>query len=178
MTKDDYWRNKEARDLRNDRRMGRAHAQEMAIRTLALTPDSTRKLSDDELARDIRAWTSWFDQDVLDAGDAAETPDPAPERTGFASDEQKDFFERVLKENCEDYELRGTVALFVATLPTWRVSKAIDAIKDGRIEDVAGAARAWAQKQSDVPGDDADLPSLDEALATDEDTQLNLAGAA
>lgn len=42
----------------------RQHSQEMALRALALTPDSTRKLSDDDLRRDIEAWTDWFERDI------------------------------------------------------------------------------------------------------------------
>jgi hypothetical protein len=63
--KDAYWEGKGQRDLRNDRRMGRAHAQEMAIRWSAI-------VGNDRLDQ-LRTLIEIFDKDVLDA-----VPDASP----------------------------------------------------------------------------------------------------
>lgn len=63
MSKDDYWRAKDQRDVAAQKRMGRAHAQEMALRVLTLrglAADSTTE----QVQTGIKAWTDWFQADV------------------------------------------------------------------------------------------------------------------
>ena len=63
MSKDDYWRAKDRRDVAAQKRMGRAHAQEMAVRVVTLrglAPDSTAE----QIQGALTAWTNWFQADV------------------------------------------------------------------------------------------------------------------
>jgi hypothetical protein len=68
--KDDYWAAKEQRDIDGIKRMGRAHAQEMALRMVEATRDAgDLDLTDSDLVgiylNDVvRKLTDWFENDV------------------------------------------------------------------------------------------------------------------
>jgi hypothetical protein len=75
MSKDDYWRRKEERDLTADKRMGRAHAQEMALRLIDAAGDAGDLRMDDDavltsyLNGPVKRLTDWFAKDVDAAGE-------------------------------------------------------------------------------------------------------------
>jgi hypothetical protein len=99
-------------------------------------------------------------QEVMNRRNGDEEPQSA--RVGFASDKQKGFFERLLKQASLDSNQVAGVIRFTEQLPTERVSKAIDGLNDDDTDlaerTVAALLResdAWARLQSDVPFDDA-----------------------
>lgn len=60
MTKDDYWRRKEERDQESQARMGRAHAQEMALRWAAIVTDGPTSVN----LETVFGWADLFHDDV------------------------------------------------------------------------------------------------------------------
>lgn len=108
-------------------------------------------------------------RDAAGQGGGASAPPPngsaAPSgHTGFSSDKQKGFFERLLTDKGVSAEARGTIVLWATTVPTQHISTAIDKLKEGNEEVVPrliSASEEWAAKQSDVPADTTDLPPLD-----------------
>lgn len=175
--KDAYWEAKEARDLRNDRRMGRAHAQEMAIRVAVGAGYFQGEVVRQKLDDDLRPLIDWFDKDVLDvAGGGGLTPQAdnparpdspatAAPSVGFASPKQADYFESLLKKTPATPETRGQIVLYAMTLPTEEISAAIDKLKDDSTrlplaKGFAEEAAEWARNQSDVPADTTGLPEL------------------
>lgn len=102
---------------------------------------------------------------------ATASADPAgvsAERVGFASDKQQAFFERLLKDAGLTQQQIAEIGRYVReSLATDRVSKAIDAIKEGdrdkAIEALLVKTAEWHRQQSDVPWeDDGSLPPLPE----------------
>lgn len=75
-SKDDYWKAREARDIEAQRRMGRAHAQEMALRFIEITGDAKDLRTDDaEITRaylngPLRKLTDFFEADVRQVGES------------------------------------------------------------------------------------------------------------
>jgi hypothetical protein len=99
----------------------------------------------------------------------AQRSSPAPAASPAQSsmtENQNRYFERLLgAANFGDdalavrawaHEVHGTVDV-------------IGRLKDGDAEGIRRDALAWAAQQSDVPGDDSDLPTVDQALAEDAD---------
>lgn len=80
MSKDDYWRNKDQRDIEGIQRMGRAHAQEMALRWMDL-PDNARpalpgaKNGGRTVLVDV---IDWFENDVDVGGGSSPAPGDPP----------------------------------------------------------------------------------------------------
>lgn len=72
--KDAYWQAKEERDIAGVKRMGRAHAQEMAIRMVIATGDADEldltdaSLTGTYLNEVIKKLADWFEADVNRAG--------------------------------------------------------------------------------------------------------------
>lgn len=79
------------------------------------------------------------------------------------SDKQKQFLSRLIDEKVKDAQ--PTVRAYAETLTGGRGgsgSKVIDALKEGEVEKVVKAAKAWAAKQPQAPADDADLPAAED----------------
>jgi hypothetical protein len=91
---------------------------------------------------------------------------PAQSLVGFVSDKQRDFFERKLRE-----ANLGDDANVVRAWANEAVKggDVLDRLLAGDAEGIRRDALAWAAQQSDVPGDDSDLPTVDQALAEDAD---------
>lgn len=62
-------------------RMGRAHAQGMALEALQLGAGENKIGSAEELKASIKDWTDWFEADVNAAGEAAKAAAPPPAAT-------------------------------------------------------------------------------------------------
>lgn len=187
--KDAYWEAKEQRDIEGIARMGRAHAQEMAIRVaIGLGSYSTQP---DERSAELRAvikdWTDWFQQDV-DASapttaspalpSVGQAPGPASadqhraeggdSARGFSSDKQKRFMESLLKKAGGSPETVGTILTYCseALTPT-DVSAAIDTLNSENSEAVRACAKElakdaneWIVRDTPFPPDEADLPQV------------------
>ena len=75
MSKDDYWNRKDERDVAAQKRMGRAHAQDMALRFVEATGDAKDlRMDDAEVVRTylngpLKKLTDFFEQDVQEAGE-------------------------------------------------------------------------------------------------------------
>ncbi len=89
-------------------RMGRAHAQDMALEALQLGSDEARTGSADELKAAITEWTDWFEADVNAAGARAKAAQPAaaePEQqqqsTQPASDDPQPVDSTTMRNLCE-----------------------------------------------------------------------------
>lgn len=67
--RESYWRRRERRDEIATVRMGRAHAQEMAILVAALLPGEVKERG---LGTVVEEWTDYFEADVRTAGERAE----------------------------------------------------------------------------------------------------------
>jgi hypothetical protein len=154
------------------RRITRSHSQEMGLRYMAILASlpNADKIPVAWSLEKLTPIIDWFDADVggADSGVAARggsprTQDPpaadvsANGRKGFASDKQKDFFERLLTEQNVQAEPRGTVMLWAETIPTEAISKAIDMLiaKDPEaVPRLLSASEEWAQRNPDGPAPD------------------------
>lgn len=125
-------------------------------------------------------WLDAFAQDVqrfpdADAGGVpsstrtGESHRPAAsvsaERTGFASDKQKTFFERLLRDAGVGTQQVAEIVRFAGeALATDRLSKAIDVLKEGDRDQAVSAllveSAEWHRTQTEMPWeDDGSLPS-------------------
>ncbi len=80
MSKDDYWRNKDQRDIDAIPRMTRSHSQEMAIRTVALL--MTNGLI--STAEEMKELTDYYQRDVGRTASATTATQPEPEGEGVS----------------------------------------------------------------------------------------------
>lgn len=93
-------------------------------------------------------------------GDDSLSQSPNPAAVGFASDKQRKFWHRLLTNAGLDTNQNEAVTRYAETLPTDRISAAMDTLnsKDTQERDKAVAALLrlsdeWSRKQSDVPFD-------------------------
>jgi hypothetical protein len=108
-----------------------------------------------------------FGDDPEDTTTAApEAREGGEQRTGFASDKQRDYL-RMLLDKADAPDSAGIEAYLEANFSGGRdggISKAIDKLKDNPATAVAeldSLAQEWhLQQESDIPKDDADLPPV------------------
>jgi hypothetical protein len=187
--KDDYWRRKDERDIESQARMGRAHAQEMAIRTIALKGVHSDTYADNEAIKvTLREWTDWFHQDVqrfpLDADASggsrsdmkqarsgarglpvAALVDPAgvSAKVGFVSEKQRNYYERLLNgPRASEWgnAEKATVTRYLQQTDRATVRAAIDALSGGSEAEVAGLLR----EATDWASKQSDVPWNEEGL--------------
>jgi hypothetical protein len=64
ISKDDYWERKEQRDIDGQRRMGRAHSQEMALRFFQIHGGMPGATTPAEITQKLRDMINWFERDI------------------------------------------------------------------------------------------------------------------
>lgn len=167
-SKDAYWEAKEQRDIEGIARMGRAHAQEMALRVLAI--ENPSQVNKDE----IRGWIDWFQQDVDAAATPAQTasapPSQAPtdDRKGFTSDKQKRFMQSLLEKAGGSPETVGTILTYCSeAVDSAAVSKWIDSLNQDDLsvarfnaKALAEQANEWIVRDTPFPPATDDLPRV------------------
>lgn len=159
--KDAYWEAKEQRDIEGIARMGRAHAQEMALRVLAI--ENPSQVNKDE----IRGWIDWFQADVDAASPASPQTASAPSSQAPepATTNQKRALTTALNRLGIDNPWQAKIVHAVAGDPPSKVglSSLLDVVNDDaltergridRLQELSGVTLAG----SDAPADTSDLP--------------------
>lgn len=185
--KDAYWEAKEQRDIEGVVRMGRAHAQEMALVAIRLYEDTSQAKASwtpDNFKDEIKRWTDWFQADVdaaaptqsAPSGNAPDGMSPAVQHRaegrdsarGFTSDKQKRFMQSLLEKAGGSPETVGTILTYCSeTLTPTDVSAAIDTLNSDNpgavracAKELAQEANNWIVRDTPFPADESDLPQV------------------